>query len=81
MSTSKNHTRDGRQGQPEKATARVMAVKMPQGRWSPTVKITVWQPPASEPQDYDARTLAADCMSWWQSFVKQNELSVPWEEA
>lgn len=79
-STSKHHTREGHKGQPEKATARVMAVRMPLGGWSPTVKITVWQPETPGPQDHDARTLAADCMSWWRSFIKQNELSVPWDE-
>lgn len=79
-STSKHHTRQGHKGRPEKATARVMAVTMPQDNWSPTVKITVWRSETTEPQDHNARTLAVECMSWWQSFVKQNELFVPGEE-
>lgn len=78
-STSKNHTREGRNGWPENATARITAVRIPQGNWSPTVKITVWQPETPEPQNHDARTLAAECMSWWKSFLKKNELSFPWE--
>lgn len=81
-STSKHHTREASKRRPEKATGRVMGVKMPQGsgNWSPTVKITFWRPGITETQDRDARTLASDCMSWWQSFIKQNELPVPWEE-
>ncbi|MCR1162317.1 hypothetical protein NEK97_12675 [Paenarthrobacter sp. UW852] len=81
-STSKHHTREGRKGQPEKVTARVMSVTMPQGigKWSPTVTVTAWNPEAPEPQDHDARTLASDCISWWRSFIKQNRLPVPWEE-
>ncbi|WP_166651759.1 hypothetical protein [Arthrobacter sp. AG258] len=78
-STSKHHTREGRNGRPSKASARVSAVMLQQGDWSPRVSITVRQPETSESRDYDARTLAADCMSWWHSFAEQNKLPFPWE--
>lgn len=75
--TSKHHTRW--EGQ---AMAQVRAVKMPQGsgRWSPTVTITFRHPGTPEARNHDARTLATDCLSWWQSFIDQNELVVPWED-
>ncbi|WP_432246222.1 hypothetical protein ACRB8A_20120 (plasmid) [Arthrobacter sp. G.S.26] len=75
--TSKHHTRRA-----DKATARVMAVKFPQGSgtWAPTVTIKIWQPGIAEPQEHDGRTLAAECMAWWRGFIKQNGLPVPWDE-